>query len=247
MKWNVGVAIGLVLVLCSGLAVAQSNTSVTIGGNYWRGTIKAENITGDNTTDKASNLIGPFINVRFDKITLGGSWFFGSWDFSQSDYTYKIKRNDLNFSLGYSINSNITLFGAYKILKLTEEFGWESMGITNRENTIWNVPYYGGGLSVTYPFPNSPLFLFGSAAYLTHAKDKFDITQYDYFSEMDVTYEQKVDDNITSFTVGLGFRLNSGISILGGYRADSHKSKDENTGNNLKINGLMVTLAYTLR
>jgi len=247
MKWNVSVAMLLVLVLCSGLVSAQSNTSITIGGNYWRGAIKAESITGDNTENKASNLFGPFVNVRFDKISLGGSWFFGNWDFSGDNYKYKIKRNDLNLSLGYSIGSNVTLFGAYKILKLTEEFGSEVLDVDAQENVIWNVPYYGGGLSLTYPFPNSQLFLFGSAAYLTHAKDKLEISQYSEWTGEYETYEQKVDDNITSFTVGLGFRLNSGLSILGGFRADNHKSKDNESGNNLKISGLMATLAYTLR
>jgi len=39
-------------------------------------------------------------------------------------------------------------------------------------------------------------------------------------------YEMKVDDNITTFTVGLGYRMDSGLSILAGYRGDVHNAKE---------------------
>jgi len=80
-----------------------------------------------------------------------------------------------------------------------------------------------------------------------NAKDKMKITEYNEFTEEDETYEIEVDDKITSFTVGVGFRMDSGLSILGGFRSDTHKGKDDDEGDRLKINGVMVTLVYTIR
>jgi hypothetical protein len=218
----------------AGAVFSQSNTVVTIGGSYWRGVMKFK--TYDEWTyqttevSKAGNLFGPYINLRFNKLSLGGSWFFGSWDFSSGNGSAKIKRSDLNLSLGYSIADYITLFGAYKILKLSTEVGSES-------SDFWNLPYIGGGASLTYPIPNSSVFLFGSAAYLTHATDKMTVAG----------VEEKVDDNITSYTIGLGYRLESGLSLVAGFRGDVHSTSESSDDNNLKINGLIVTLAYSLR
>jgi predicted porin len=241
----------LLCLLVAGAVFAQSNTVVTIGGNYWRGVMKMDAGTGDSENSKAGNLFGPYISVRFDKLSLGGSWFFGNWDFSQENYTAKLKRSDLNLSLGYSLNSNLSIFGAYKILKLTTEIGSDLLDIKTRDNTVWNMPYVGGGLSLTYPFPNSPLFLFGSGAYLVNAKKEMEVTGYDEWTGDEYTFKQEVKDKITTFTVGLGYRLESGISVLAGYRGDIHSSGDDSDNSddsgNLKINGLIVTLAYTLR
>jgi predicted porin len=236
----------LLSLLIAGSLAAQSGTVVTIGGNYWRASMQAGG-DDDSVDPKAGNLFGPYINVRMNRLSIGGSWFFGNWDFSENNYTLKLKRSDLNLSVGYSLNSNLSLFGAYKILKLTTEMGSEDLGIDNQENTWWNMPYYGGGLSLTYPFPNSPLFLFGSGAYLVNAKDKMEVTEIDPFTEEEYTYDQEVKDKIKTFTVGLGYRMESGLSILGGYRADMHSSGESGSDDNLKVNGLIVTLAYTLR
>jgi len=249
MKRNAIVAGILVCLIVAGSVFAQG-TIVTIGGSYWRGMVKGQTTISDES--KAGNLFGPYINLRFDKVTLGGSWFFGKWDFGTANNTYELKRSDLNLSLGYSLSNNFTLFGAYKILKLTAKFDEEDYwtgATTTEEQEVWNVPYFGGGASLTFPFQNSPLFLFGSAAYLVHAKDEMTIK---YLSQ---DYKTKVDDNITSFTVGLGARLDSGVSILAGYRADVHKAKnndDEGAASlggseGLKINGLFATIAFTFR
>jgi predicted porin len=246
MKSRGFLACALLGLFIAGSLAAQSGTVVTIGGNYWRASMQAGG-EDESADPKAGNLFGPYVNLRMDRLSIGGSWFFGNWDFSDNDYTLKLKRSDLNLSLGYSLNKNLTLFGAYKILKLTTEMEYADMGIENQDNTWWNMPYFGGGLSLTYPFPNSPLFLFGSAAYLVNAKDKMEVTEIDPFTEEEYTYNQEVKDKIKSFTIGLGYRMESGLSIIGGYRADAHDSGESGSDDNLKVNGLILTLAYTLR
>lgn len=242
-KWMWTAALACMAV--AGSLMAQSGTVVTIGGNYWNATMKPGEAS--DLDAKAGHLFGPYISLRTGRLSFGGSWFFGNWDYSEDQYEYKIKRSDLNLSLGLSLNRNLTLFGAYKILKLKSEFGSEEYDIDTQENTWWNMPYFGGGLSLTVPFPNSPLFLFGSGAYLVNAKDEMEVTEVDPYTEEEATYDVKVDDKITTFTVGLGYRMRSGVSLLAGYRGDIHKSGEEDEDNNLKINGLILTLAYTLR
>ncbi len=242
-KWMWTAALACLAV--AGSVMAQSGTVVTIGGNYWNATMKPGEASDMDA--KAGHLFGPYISLRMDRLSFGGSWFFGNWDYSEDDFSYKIKRSDLNLSLGLSLNRNLTLFGAYKVLKLKEAFESEEWDIDADENTMWDMPYIGGGLSLTFPFPDSPLFLFGSGAYLVNAKDEMKVTGVDPFLEEEYSYTQKVDDKITTFTVGLGYRMQSGISLLAGYRGDIHKSGEEDEDNNLKINGLILTLAYTLR
>ena len=102
MKVKMAIVGTIVLLAVAGSLFAQSGTVITIGGSYWRGASEFETGMLDTKKEtKASNLIGPYINIRFDKITLGGSWFFGTWDLSQESFKYKVKRSDLNLSLGY--------------------------------------------------------------------------------------------------------------------------------------------------
>jgi hypothetical protein len=168
----------------------------------------------------------------------GSDWYF--FDFSNNSTS--AKRQDMNFSVGFNLARYFNIFGAYKQQKLTysDEFNYdayiwngsdyvyiESGSETIEEET--SIGYIGGGASAIVPFgARSPLFLFGSAAYLI-AQDKDDI---DYL-------------DVLAITAGIGFASRSGLSFMAGYRADMDMGGDEDTQG--KIHGFMATVAYTIR
>jgi hypothetical protein len=231
-----------VLAVCIGIVSVQGKPAVTIGGSYWRGAFETQSLVTDKTETKAGNLIGPFLNIRFDKWTLGSSMFFGSYDFSEKSegFTWKLKRSDLNLSLGYSVTPMLTLFGAYKNLKFTDEYSLDAAGYYDPDTGEWisgesysqtdeaSGSFFGGGASVLFPFQNSPFFLYGSGAYLK-AGDS-----------------EKWND-IVAWTAGLGLHNESGLSLTVGYRMDKHLDKESSNSEALKIGGITATLAYTLR
>jgi hypothetical protein len=235
------IAIVLLFLMVASAGYSQTNAVVTIGGSYWRGAFEYETMgdLGESKKEtKAGNLIGPYINIRFDKLLLGSSMYFGTYDLSEEGYTDKVKRTDLNFSVGFSITPTLSLFGAYKILNATREWKvpdgdirwddwyqqWVVVGdLEGKMETKIN--YIGGGLSLVYPFTNSPLFAFGSGAYLKANKEEY--------------------NNLFAWTAGLGYHVPSGLSLMVGWRADQFLKKDEFEGTT--FGGIMATLAYTLR
>jgi hypothetical protein len=229
----------ILLVLVVTAQVFGQKTTFTIGGSYWRGGLESE--IGTSKESKASNMIGPYLNIRMGKMTIGGSMFFGAWDWSNEyrdmgfEGEYKEKRTDLNLSLGYSVHRYLSLFFAFKSMKLTEE-----MNLSYYDAWYGNIPlvddseytgsFMGGGASLMLPFSGSPFFLFGSLAYLVN-------------SGGDEIYK---DINLLAYTAGLGISSRSGFSVMAGWRADEFKTK-EHENYSLKINGIMATVAYTVR
>ncbi len=236
---TVKILMGILLVLLATAQVFGQKTIITIGGSYWRGGMEYE-MEGNKET-KASNMIGPYLNIRMGKMILGGSMFFGTWDWSKeledwgAEGEDKVKRTDLNLSVGYSIHRNISLFFAFKNLKMKEEYDFtyhdywygdmQWVGDDESSGT-----FMGGGASLMFPFSRSPFFIFGSIAYLVN-------------SGGDEMYK---DINLLAYTAGLGISSRSGLSVMAGWRADEFQSK-EDEDEPLKINGIMATVAFTIR
>ncbi|HDQ45877.1 MAG TPA: hypothetical protein ENN17_10340 [bacterium] len=240
---------GIVIALCifclaSGYAFAQSGTVFSVGVSYWRAALEFEFEEEDefdvDWSIKPANLLGPYANVRLGNLVLGGSMFTGTFvvdfgdlfDIWDTKYDLKIKRTDLNFSAGYSLSRNLTLFGAYKDMtykfeeSLTYEDYWTGYETTEKDEWEEKGSFVGGGLSLVFPFPGSSLFAYGSAAYLSAQKEDW--------------------SNITTLTVGLGMALQPNLSAMVGYRVDS-SSNDDEEGITEKIKGITATLAYTFR
>ncbi|NQT24288.1 hypothetical protein HQ585_02925 [candidate division KSB1 bacterium] len=240
----------LFVVMVAGSVLGQSSTVITIGGNYWRGS--SDFYMGDEEISKAANMIGPYLSMRFGNITLGGSVFWGTWDLSDDfademgdafdNVVVKDKRQDMNFSLGYSISKNLSIFGAYKSLKIENEIAFDVTGYYyNYYNGYWGYiddsydetteetyKFMGGGASMLFPFTNSPLFLYGSLSYL--------------FAQ-----DEDIKD-LFGYTFGAGMFSKSGLTLMVGYRAETFKADDEIEGSeDWKINGITATLAYTIR
>jgi hypothetical protein len=266
MKIVQGVIVSIIIIfMFTGFCFAQGKPAITIGASYWRAALDYQESGDMNLDIDPGNMYGPYLNLRFGKITIGSSIFLGGFKFNYgdylmpvtvngysydaygdmyvaviSDYAPTVKRTDINFSLGYNLTRRISIFGAYKSMKLKRDeetytgniYTWdyiydiyydEGQGEITTESFEIKGGYYGGGLSLLLPFVNSPLFAFGSAAYLA-ANDKD-------------------NTDITAFTAGLGYYSKSGLTIMAGYRADL---SGEGEGQE-KINGFMATMAYTVR
>ena len=244
MKVVRGVIVSIIIILMfTGFCFAQGKPAITIGASYWRAALDYKESEDMNVDVDPGNMYGPYLNLRFGKITIGSSIFLGGFKFNYGsnyympvtvngysydaygdmylaeikDYAPTVKRTDINFSLGINLTRRISLFGAYKSMKLTRDeetytgdiYTWdyiydilyyEGQGEITTESFEIKGSYYGGGLSLLLPFVNSPLFAFGSAAYLAA--------------------DDKDNSAITAVTAGLGFYSKSGLSIMAGYRAD---------------------------
>ncbi len=240
-----GKAIAILLVvlgLMAGSTMAQ--TVFSVGANYWRAALEYDQAELGDISIDPGNLIGPYLNIRSGKLVIGGSMSLGNFKMNYGDtfgdmfgmdvtVDAKVKRTDLNFSVGYSLSRNLTLFGAYKDQKykfegsISYEDPWT--GETETEDFSDEMPeqkgsFVGGGLSLVLPFSSSPLFAFGSAAYLAANGDDW--------------------GDITTVTFGLGLATSSNISLMVGYRMDSMGNDEKDKE---KIKGVTATVAYTIR
>jgi hypothetical protein len=229
MKRKVIAAALLLILAAAGTVTAQTNTAITIGGNYWRAQWNVEGL-------EAGNMIGPYLNIRSGKLTLGGSLFTGTFKAEDSEDMLveglEAKRNDINLSVGYNLGRFFNVFGAYKHTKYTltgsvpvydpwlDEWSYEDA------EEEFKGAYIGGGASIVFPFQNSPLFAYGSGAFLAAQEEDW--------------------ADITSVTVGLGFRTQAKVTVMVGFRSDMY-SKLEDADESEKIQGLTASLAYTLR
>jgi hypothetical protein len=226
MRHSKVIAFILLVVIALGAGIIQAKTAFTIGGSYWLGTIE-DDFFGDNIS-KSSNMLGPYLKIRMNRLTIGGSMFLGTYDladeFDIADLVLKLKRSDLNFSVGYSLSRMVSIFGAYKSLTWTMEAGQK--GFTDEEDE--DCTFTGGGISLMLPLTGSPFFLFGSGAYLMPSDEDW--------------------ENIFSWNAGIGFFDKSGFSIMVGYRSESFLADEEELADAaLEITGIMATVAYTIR
>lgn len=83
------------MLVMTGVTVqVQAQTVFTIGGSYWRGNSEFESPLYQTQFDKSSHLVGPYLNMRNGKWTLGGSIFWAGWDLA--DETEQDMQNGMN-------------------------------------------------------------------------------------------------------------------------------------------------------
>ncbi len=246
-------ALGIVFT-CATVFAQTRKASITIGGNYWNANLALPEDIYQGITADPSNMVGPYLNMRFGNWLLGGSLFFGTFALHSGDagtgFDMDIKRNDQNFSFGYSLFKNLNVFAALKSVSYSADenmttsyydpyWGYQQgEGRVEMDNTGKLV---GGGISSVVPFSKSPFFLYGSVAYLTGKMD------YSYTMSLGGTIadlvSEKVNANLVSWGVGIGIQTASGISILIGYRMDNDSVEEAGEE---QISGLTATVAYTL-
>ena len=229
MKKKIIVLSVVICLMLLGTGLLQAQTAVTLGAHYWRANFEFSS-EGDNEYSVTGNMFGPYLNLRYGRLSLGSSIFMGSFDASGDDYDDIMKRTDMNFSLGLSLTRGLNVFGAIKRIKVEEEYSdiWGNSIDFEVSGTL-----YGGGLSLFFPIGLSPFFLTGSVAYLT---DPGDLDDNDILEEGEGDFY-----DITAITISIGYHDKSGITAMVGYRADYHSESEA------QIAGILATLAFTIR
>jgi hypothetical protein len=246
---------------------AQTNTVVTLGGNYWyaQRKLSGDYYLGGDIESKAGNMFGPYVNLRIGNVMIGTSAFWGK--FTESNKVggmyqdIDAKRTDINGSLGYSLINrtgfNVSVFGAVKSLAMKRSYSYV---YTDKNFMDWDIDakydetgtLFGGGVSGVVRFTGSPVFIFGSASYL-QGNRKFKKTESTDGEEIEGWgFDDKATTGLSALSGGIGFQAGSNVSILVGYRADIFNFKldredIENYDGIENLNGMMATLAYTLR
>lgn len=258
MKTKTRLAAGFITVLLAGLVTAQTKAVVTIGGSLWNAKWEGTGESYNGMKADAGTWVGPYLNIRMGKLLFGTSMYFGKIPLKISseageDFAIDLKRSDLNFSLGYSLHKYLNAFFAVKNATIKGDktipftLGeYDGFGNLIYYDTQWKMEnkgtLFGGGLSGTYRFPQSPIFLFGSFALLKGTMNNNVSWMYE---NVDLGSNKKeMDVTLKSFNGGIGFQTGSGISLLVGYRGENSSGEG---GGKEKVNGIMATLAYTLR
>lgn len=120
----------LILIITLALVFAFSNMAmaegpqVTVGLKTWLATWDTKLDTGSGNKDFSSDyglMLGPSLNVRYDKFFAGASYLFGTFSFPAvsvlgTDINMDADRTDLDLSAGYYFHPNVAAFLGYKIM-----------------------------------------------------------------------------------------------------------------------------------
>ena len=241
------IAGGLILLLLAGMTFAQ-NTTFTVGGSWWNS--KYDLVSTEDTNDKmemgTGAMIGPYLSINNGKVNLGASLLMGTFDVSEGFWDgAELKRNDLNFTLGYRIisssalNMNLFLGGKYLKFNVTGEASYVDeyyYEYTYDVDITQSGTMFGGGLSLMVPFGSSNLYGYGSLAYLTGTMTVEDNTTGESAENDEAT-------NLVAMNAGLGYRFPGGFGVNAGYRADVFGSDAADYVDRLA--GLILTASYT--
>jgi len=204
---------------------ASGQNVITLQANFWQAgpSLKGEGFEG--ITVDASPTVGPFLEVRLGRLMLGSSIYFGrhDWHFNETSETMSMRRNDFHFRLGYGFSPQVYAFAAVKWLRfygtapeltLYDEF---DTPFTGEYQLDYGGTLAGGGLTAMMNFPDSPIFLHWMAMYLGGTVNmKTTVTEPGFAS---VETNDKIQDGITEIEIALGYRLESGLRFMAGYRA----------------------------
>lgn len=144
----------LILIITVAIVFAFSNMAmaegpqVTVGLKTWLATWEVD-FGGDPMESDYGAMLGPSVNVRYDRFFVGASYFLGTFSFPTAtgilvDTDLDADRTDLDISAGYYFHPNIAAFLGYKVsdfdykfvysdgtsLKTTEERSGPVIGVT---------------------------------------------------------------------------------------------------------------------
>lgn len=239
MKVRSLIAAVLLCLAVAGPALGQGRSVLTLGANYWKADWNIEGI-------KPGHMFGPYVNLRSGKLTLGGSLFTGSYKPDEAENVFgddmNLKRTDLNLSIGYNLGRYFNVFGAFKNTRYTLKGTMQTL-VYDMWTETWlledvdvdeefKCSYLGGGGSLVFPITNSPLFLYGSGAYLAAQEDDW--------------------ADITTLTFGVGFKVSPQVTLMAGFRSDVYgeiegSDLEDDGAEKEKMQGFTASLAYTLR
>lgn len=252
-----------ILIVALSFVFAQAQTRVTLGlSGFMANYSLTDEDDEDVITTDAGLLFGPYFSISSDRLSFGGSMFFGSFPMTQFGGVdieewgledASVSRKDLNLSLSYAlINSQGLVISPFVGLKYftysTDLEATEEELTFSRHGTM-----IGGGLQgVIKPSPTSGFYLYGSGAVLGGSiTDKGEYTYYGYTVED----ESSSVTALISLGAGIGYRVpNSGLGINIGLRGDFFGSTEADEEGNVseetvsyteRVTGIVTTVSWT--
>lgn len=249
-------AMGVVLSPC----MLTAQLTVTVGGQYWYTMTDYQPPDVEDVDVEPTNTFGPYIRFRLGRFFVGTLMFLGTMDADYGsdpqfrdgtdfDYdgtgnlSFTGRRTDLHFSAGWHLFPGLGLFAVVRSLSYGYNGNFEDAGGVTTGSYDFETKglLYGGGISGVFASPRRPFFLFWSAVYLNGVLDaQWTLTENDV-DEVSATSD--VDANITSLTLGLGYKTSPDLALRIGYRIDF---SGEEMGEK-KVHGVILTLAYTIK
>jgi len=236
----------VMLQICLFSTLANGQNQLSIGVNYLTA---MPHLTGDDFKDitvDSKGLPGGFVQVNYERFIVAAEYNAADfmWNYKNPEQKVNVNRSDITFKVGYEMSRNLHLFAAMKQLNFqgnSDDFG-RIDGVGVQRQFSYALGYkgilIGGGISAVMQFPHSPFFLKWSAAYLSGEM------------ELEKTIDDKLEDDyprkhstaLTDIFIGLGYRTESGLSFLVGYKAGfSGEEQGEE-----RMHGLLATLSFNL-
>ncbi|MBI5193963.1 MAG: hypothetical protein HZA08_11050 [Nitrospirae bacterium] len=171
----------LILIITIAMVFAFSNMAmaeqphVSVGLKTWAATWDTKLDTGSGNKDFSSDyglMLGPSVNVQYDKYFAGASYLFGTFSFpavsvAATDINLDADRTDMDISAGYYFHPNVAAFLGYKLMDLKYKMKLDPCvlgvcGDTSKETR--NGPVL--GVTGHYPIEGSRWVLFGNLSYV---------------------------------------------------------------------------------
>ncbi len=185
------------------------------------------------------------------------------------DNEVTMTRGDLNVTVGYRAHRLVNLFVGLKHLNWNFEseytgsdydyydyYNYYDYGTPStydyKVKSIRSGMLFGAGISGVVPLGQSGLYAFGSIGYLGGSlTQKYKVSGLPF--EIDNEEEQDVATGLAALNIGLGYRWANGVGINVGYRGDyivqtiEGEGMSEDVQDNTRVQGLNVTLSYSIR
>ena len=232
----------LTIIVSGGEIHAQN--SMTVTGDFLMGmsTMAGEEFSGIDV-DPAP-VVGSSALIIYERVVFGGSLHFGSfqWNYDDFDQFHTTRRSDFTIQAGYAMSSNLYLYAAAKEMRFTGNK--DNFQLQNPLEPPFQAAYavnyqgmlLGGGIAALMQFPDSPFFLKWSAAYLTG-----DLELNKSADDIELEgFPRDISTTLTDIFIGLGYRLESGLGLIIGYKAAFAGEKQGEE----RIHGVMTSLFY---
>ena len=268
-------AVVVAVVLCLLFTVnsyAQRRTVVTIGGSWWNAGYTWEDDDGNELTKvDPGNNFGPYVSISRNRWNLGVSYLSGKYpikSFESEGVSYDVdidmNRSDLNISIGYRVHRLVNIFAGLKNLTWSmestylwsydflDDWGSRWTGETDAtEKYTFSGPLYGGGVSCVIPLGRGGFYGFASLAGLGGTITRKEELKVEYFDYKESS-EQDLSSTLVALNAGIGYRFPGGLGINAGYRGDYISTESEkvlgvSAKENVRVQGLVLTLSYTFR
>jgi hypothetical protein len=223
-----------------------ASAGLTLGGTYWNA--RATYGTGDSPyTDSFGSMYGPVLEINSGRFFFGSSLLFNTHTYRYENLGCEItnKRKNLNLYTGYSVSSELNIFGVVTLLTIKGNEDISGASPNNGQQPV-NLDVdqtgflYGAGISGIYNFHRSRLFFHYTGVFMLEDEER-DITLTQGGQETRDTTDYH--SWVAGILLGVGYWIDPFTSLSVGYRMDI---SGDDPGED-RMQGIVVTFRYFFR